>query len=634
MQILCVGGSFKKEGGRPSGYFGKLVKSLAAVLPTVECQVLNGGFYAELAAALDATRQVTHVLWFVDVPNDLPKLLPLLKERYPGLVIVSSKNNRQGLYTREALAERMRRSRSEFLVEFANGTDGKIVGSVLTVQGSVALESSECVDDLALCLVRQFDRLSCLGLPLLKRAYATADSASYPARDFAYETEIPLAPHVGAFGVTRRNHVHEGVDLYGMVGDPVLAMEPGTVVWVAPFTGEAAGSPWWNDTSCVLVQGDSGGLNYGEITVASGIVPGAQVLGGQVLGTLAQVLKEDKGRPMTMLHLERYGSTALEPVKEWSLGTSQPAVLCDPTMLLLHASTNAGTRTAPARKQVCIVGERGQVSRALQERLARAANFAVMVVSTDSVLTGESRAVTDSADLLVLCTQEFASPQVMAVLPASARVLDVSPAFRIDPAWVYGLAELPDARERIAGASKVANPGCFATSAILVLEPMVRAGLVERGTALYLDGVGGFTTGGAAMVEKAAAGLVAPEAVFSLTREHRHVCEIKHVAGLTGPVMFSPKVARVPKGIRMQVPLFGVVASEAREILKAAYTGTQVVVEEEGSSRLAVDDWAGREGACIRVYEVAEGCLVVCTLDNMGKGAVDSAFDSINLMLG
>jgi N-acetyl-gamma-glutamylphosphate reductase len=99
-------------------------------------------------------------------------------------------------------------------------------------------------------------------------------------------------------------------------------------------------------------------------------------------------------------------------------------------------------------------------------------------------------------------------------------------------------------------------------------------------------------------------------------------------------VAFSPKIARVARGIRMQVPLFGVGRETALKVYQDAYAGTKVQVDESLPSRIPVDEWAFREGACLRVFDQPSGCLVVCTLDNLGKGAVDSAFDNVVLMLG
>jgi N-acetyl-gamma-glutamyl-phosphate reductase len=296
--------------------------------------------------------------------------------------------------------------------------------------------------------------------------------------------------------------------------------------------------------------------------------------------------------------------------------------------------TAGGQTNGPAVQHVCIVGERGQVSQALQQALARKAEYSVTVIPTDSIVkaTALPEGVAE-ADLVVLCTQDFVSPDVVQRLPKHVRVLDVSPAFRTDSAWVYGLPELPGAQDRIAAARLVANPGCFATSAILLLEPLTRAGLLARDAQLYLDGVGGYTTGGAALVAKADSGELAAESVFSLTREHRHVAEIRHVAGVTGPIFFSPKIVRAARGIRMQIPLLGVPAWQALDAYIKAYEGTAVQVDTAGPSKIPADEWAGQKGACVRVYPQPAGILVVCTMDNLGKGAVDSALDNIGYML-
>lgn len=336
--FVFVGGTFDLAGGRPSGYFGKLAAAVSAKLPGTQSTLLNGGSYDALAAAVKSLSGVTHLFWFADVPNDLPKLIPTILVNYPGLVLVGSKNNRKMLYDRAALYGRMRQSGSEFLVEFGDGADGRLVGSVLSASGTVVLESSPEIEVVASTLANEFRRLKSLLFPLKKVPVPTFDSNSFTTRDFEQETEIPLGAHVGAFGMKRRNHIHEGVDLYAHAGDEVFAMEDGIVRAVLPFTGKSVGSPWWNETSCVLVEGESGAINYGELCPDEGLVPGANVLAGQRLGQLVTVLTEDKGRPMTMLHLERYAAGTRAPISEWGLGQDQPDCLRNPTVLLMQAS--------------------------------------------------------------------------------------------------------------------------------------------------------------------------------------------------------------------------------------------------------------------------------------------------------
>lgn len=287
--------------------------------------------------------------------------------------------------------------------------------------------------------------------------------------------------------------------------------------------------------------------------------------------------------------------------------------------------------------RVCVLGESGPVSEGIQAALAsRYPSLQVNVLSSRVALDSGDLAELEEvqrADLVVLCVQDFASPLLVPKLPGSSRVLDISPAFRTDSQWVYGLPELPDQASRIASAKYVANPGCFATSAILALAPLAHEGLLSTQAFLYLDGVGGYTTGGKKMVDQAEAGDFFGEAVFSLHKEHRHVAEIRQVVGFTGPLFFAPKIVAVPKGIRMQVPLPGLTREQVLAVLAKAYEGSAIKVFDEQPKTLRADLWAGRAGAGLYVTEVAGGCSVVCLLDNLGKGAIDSALDNICLML-
>ena len=146
-------------------------------------------------------------------------------------------------------------------------------------------------------------------------------------------TGVPIGPdHPGAFGVSRKHHTHEGVDLYCPEGTPVRAVEPGVVVAVIKFTGPSATppSPWWNDTEAVLVEGETGVVLYGEITSIKEV--GDRVEAGSLLGFVIEVLTEDKGRPTSMLHLELH-KHGTRDAYEWL--DERPASLLDPTEHLL-----------------------------------------------------------------------------------------------------------------------------------------------------------------------------------------------------------------------------------------------------------------------------------------------------------
>jgi murein DD-endopeptidase MepM/ murein hydrolase activator NlpD len=162
----------------------------------------------------------------------------------------------------------------------------------------------------------------------------TFDSDSFKEIDIATEVEIPTGDHVGAFGTIRKFHTHEGIDLYAQEGDPVYAIEPGMIVNMGWFTGPEADSPWWGSTQFIMVQGDSGVINYGELLCQSDKKVGQLIEEGELLGHVAKVLTTDKGRPMSMLHLELYEHGYYEPV-EWRVNTERPYGLLNPLRLFV-----------------------------------------------------------------------------------------------------------------------------------------------------------------------------------------------------------------------------------------------------------------------------------------------------------
>lgn len=156
--------------------------------------------------------------------------------------------------------------------------------------------------------------------------------------NYQTNTEIPLLPHPGAFSCVRRHHQHEGVDLYAQEGDAVLAIEPGKVIKIFPFTGEHINTPWWNNTWAIMIESQSGVLNYGEIIPMKNLKEGDLIQAGEVIGHIRTVLTKDKGRPMSMLHLELYRTGTQEALSSWNLDTPQPFSLCDPTELLIDVA--------------------------------------------------------------------------------------------------------------------------------------------------------------------------------------------------------------------------------------------------------------------------------------------------------
>jgi murein DD-endopeptidase MepM/ murein hydrolase activator NlpD len=155
--------------------------------------------------------------------------------------------------------------------------------------------------------------------------------------------DIPVVLHYGAYGVKRRFDVHTGVDLYAPEGSEVYAIEKGEIVQIRPFTGEKAGCPHWNETWCVDIEGYTGTLGYGEVIPLEDLKVGDTVEKGQLIAHVTPVLKEDKGKAMSMLHFSIHShgwhhlvEDAKNPEKESFYDLQR-----DPTMLLLQLKAKA-----------------------------------------------------------------------------------------------------------------------------------------------------------------------------------------------------------------------------------------------------------------------------------------------------
>jgi phosphopantothenoylcysteine decarboxylase len=147
---------------------------------------------------------------------------------------------------------------------------------------------------------------------------------------------IPTNPHPGAFGYPRRETRHTGVDMYCEDGAIVIAVEDGVIVGHELFTGAGDNSPWWEETWCVLIEGASGVVVYGELKQWNWKI-GESVKQGCSIGEVKRVIKPGRERPdipghkPAMLHLELY------PHGHRAASNGFEPFLMDPTQYLLKA---------------------------------------------------------------------------------------------------------------------------------------------------------------------------------------------------------------------------------------------------------------------------------------------------------
>jgi N-acetyl-gamma-glutamyl-phosphate reductase len=253
---------------------------------------------------------------------------------------------------------------------------------------------------------------------------------------------------------------------------------------------------------------------------------------------------------------------------------------------------------------------------------------------------GTVRAGVAPGDVVFLAgNHEVAHAHALDLLRAGARVIDLSDAFRLaDRAEgaVYGLPERY--RDQIAQANFVANPGCYVTASLLALVPLGAFG--ERIATVIIDAKSGVTGAGRNPKVQTLFAEVAEDVMAYGLAGHRHQPEIAQearAAGIDAPIVFSPHVVPLRRGILADVYLVPR-APIARDEVEAAYVRfyagnpfVRVFTDGRIPNLPAVEK---TNHAQLRVAE-REGVIhILSALDNLGKGAAGQAVQNMNIMLG
>ena len=295
---------------------------------------------------------------------------------------------------------------------------------------------------------------------------------------------------------------------------------------------------------------------------------------------------------------------------------------------------------------IFIDGEAGTTGLGLAQRLRAKPEYSLISLEDAHRKSPTARAdAMARADLTVLCLPDDAARAAVEMAPPGARILDASTAHRIAPGWAYGFAELaPGQAQRIAAATKVANPGCYATGAIALLRPLVAAGFLPPEHNVSLHAVSGYSGGGKEMIAAHTAMGGPAFELYALGLGHKHIPEIMAFSGLVRRPIFSPGVGHFPQGMLVCLPLFldqlpgSPSGHELSEAYREYYDGAQGVIARAGIYAGTLQPDAMNNTDALEILVCANGqydhALLIARLDNLGKGAVGAAVQNIGLMLG
>lgn len=264
-------------------------------------------------------------------------------------------------------------------------------------------------------------------------------------------------------------------------------------------------------------------------------------------------------------------------------------------------------------------------------------------------------------DVVFLALPHGTSAGIAAQLPEGTVVIDAGADHRLQDAsawekfygsehagtWPYGLPELPGQREVLKGATRIAVPGCYPTSALLALTPGFANNLLQPDDVVIVSASGTSGAGKAAKVNLIGSEVMGSMSPYGVGGGHRHTPEIEqglsNAAGESVTVSFTPTLAPMSRGIlttatakvRLQDGR-SVTEAEFRQAWADAYDDEPFVhLLPEGQWPTTKSVQGSNHAVMQLAFDQHTGRVIVtCAIDNLTKGTAGGAVQSMNIALG
>lgn len=304
--------------------------------------------------------------------------------------------------------------------------------------------------------------------------------------------------------------------------------------------------------------------------------------------------------------------------------------------------------------RVFIDGEAGTTGLQIAERLSRRQDLRLLRIDEAARKDPQARArLLQEADVSILCLPDEAAREAVTLAGDECRLIDASSAHRVADGWVYGLPELTaEARSEIAAARRVSNPGCWPQGFLLLIRPLIEAGIVPADLPLSVHGVSGYSGGGRPLIETYQAfdderRERLNTRPYGLGLAHKHVPEMQRYSGSRIRPLFAPMVGAYYQGILVHVPLFTSeltgrpTVEDVQAVLARRYQGEPFIDVFPPGAADALEGGYLDATACngsnrmqLMVFGNPEQILLAARYDNLGKGASGAAVQNLNLMIG
>ena len=261
----------------------------------------------------------------------------------------------------------------------------------------------------------------------------------------------------------------------------------------------------------------------------------------------------------------------------------------------------------------------------------------------------------NACDLVFLALPHGESAALIAQLGPDLKVIDLGADFRLTSAekwaqyyggthagtWTYGLPELPGKREVIAKSSRVANPGCYATSISLAIAPALE--LIDIKDIVVVAASGTTGAGRSAKVNLLGSEVMGSLSSYKFGGVHQHTPEVEealtYIAGSDVKISFTPILAPMPRGILSTVTA-KLTSNASTESMHALYT--KAYAADEFVTVLPIGQMPKTNSVIgsnhvqlqVAVDAHTNRLIISAVIDNLGKGAAGQAIQNANLICG
>lgn len=305
--------------------------------------------------------------------------------------------------------------------------------------------------------------------------------------------------------------------------------------------------------------------------------------------------------------------------------------------------------------KVYIDGSEGTTGLRINERFEGRDDIELLHISSELRKDPEERKkFINASDITFLCLPDAAAIEAVDLvdkLNTHTVIIDASTAHRTEPGWAYGLPELGDEfRKKIILGKRIAVPGCYASGFLMDVYPLIKMGFIGNDYPVCVNALSGYSGAGKKAIavyesEDKPQEFNSPR-MYALSQQHKHLKEMKAIAGLKTEPLFVPVVDDYYSGMIVTFPIYTnlmkkkVTPKELQEALEDFYKGQKFIhvmpfgAEAELNNFFHANYYSGRDDAIIYVTGNEDRVLVTSIFDNLGKGASGAAIQCMNIHLG